>query len=122
MVLVWIAVCWGALALGVLLALLWRLHHLTPFERIQQAAFTGSKEGLCELLAAHPELVNARDEDGWSPLARAVFWGHVAVAHILLANGADVNASGPNGLRPLHMALARRHWEMVGLLSAYGAE
>jgi ankyrin repeat protein len=92
-VLIWIAACWGALALGVLLALLWRVQHLTPSEKIHQAAFTGSTDGLCELLEAHPELVNARDEDGWSPLARAVFWGHVAVAEILLAHGADGDAT-----------------------------
>ena len=36
MVLVWIAVCWGALALGVLLALLWRLQHLKGLTALRQ--------------------------------------------------------------------------------------
>ena len=37
--------------------------------------------------------VNAEDEDGWTPLHAAVYWGNMEAAELLVNNGADVNRS-----------------------------
>jgi len=56
------------------------------------AAERGDVEAVRALLAADPDLVRARDETGATALHVAAFHGHHAVADVLLAAGADVNA------------------------------
>jgi ankyrin repeat protein len=46
-----------------------------------------------ELLGAHPELVNARDEFGNPPLHEAADWGNAETLRVLISAGADVNAT-----------------------------
>ena len=45
-----------------------------------------------ELLLAHKADVNARLQDGWTPLHAAASKGIKAIAELLLKAGADVNA------------------------------
>ena len=35
--------------------------------------------------------VDAEDDDGWTPLHAAIYWGNMGVAEELVINGADVN-------------------------------
>ena len=35
--------------------------------------------------------INAKDEDGWTPLHAAVYWGNMVIAEELVIHGADVN-------------------------------
>ncbi len=35
--------------------------------------------------------MDAEDEDGWTPLHAAVYWGNFAAAEELVAHGADIN-------------------------------
>uniref|UniRef100_A0A6P7GQG8 Uncharacterized protein LOC114339567 n=1 Tax=Diabrotica virgifera virgifera TaxID=50390 RepID=A0A6P7GQG8_DIAVI len=44
------------------------------------------------MVMAAPELVDGRDEDGFTPLHLAVIAGNMQLVTFLLANGADVNA------------------------------
>lgn len=44
------------------------------------------------MVMAAPDLVDSRDEDGFTPLHLAVIAGNMQLVTFLLANGADVNA------------------------------
>ena len=35
--------------------------------------------------------IDALDEDGWTPLHAAVYWGHFEAAELLVCHGADLN-------------------------------
>ena len=35
--------------------------------------------------------VDAQDDDGWTPLHAAIYWGNMGVAEELVLSGADVN-------------------------------
>lgn len=54
--------------------------------------------------AAAPELVNAPDAEGHTPLHLAVIAGDTQLVAVLLANGADVNAKDLEGHSVLHWA------------------
>ena len=84
----------------------------------------GVQDRVVELLAADRGLVNAYSHDGWTPLHLAAFFGHPAVAEVLLANGADVHARSTNAMQnaPLHAAAAGRHTEAASVLLAHGAD
>src|SRR6476646_4362265 len=64
---------------------------------------------------------NARDCEGDTVLATAAYHGHVEIARILLAAGADVNAS-KSGETPLSMAAHDGHTETAQLLLEHGAD
>jgi ankyrin repeat protein len=69
-----------------------------------------------------PDLINARDLGGRTPLHRAAEKGQLVVATFLLENGADVNAPDNNGQTPLHLAAANGHKAMVELLLDHKAD
>lgn len=69
------------------------------------AAVNGDAK-LVELLLAHGADIERRTLSGFTALHEAVWQGHLAVAQILVANGADMNAASTNeGLTPLHVAI-----------------
>ena len=78
------------------------------------------------LLKQTPDLalyeVSAYASEDRSPLHEAVEQGSKAVAELLLANKADVNAKDGEKYSPLHRAAAKGHKEMVALLLAYRAD
>jgi uncharacterized protein len=76
------------------------------------------------LVTADPSLVKSFSPDGHSPLGLACFFGHTAVAMLLIERGADVNAASQNNMqvRPLHSAVARKSRSIVELLLARGAD
>ena len=95
----------------------------------------GHKE-IVELLLANKAEVNAKANDGTTPLHAAAAGGHKDVAELLLANNADVNARNNKGETPLHRVLAlatdsrykpetelgKRNQDMVELLVASNAD
>jgi TonB family protein len=66
--------------------------------------------------------VNARNEDGWTPLLFAAHRGHTEVVTLLLERVADVNVSNSAGWTPLIAAALSGHTEVVGLLLEHGAD
>ena len=75
-----------------------------------------------ELLATSPDLVNVRDRWGDTLLHEMARQGHMDVAELLLANGADVNARDNQGQTPLAVAKKRGYTELVELLKKHGAK
>ena len=76
-----------------------------------------------ELLAAFPELVNARNQEGRTLLYGATFLGRKDVVELLLAYGADVNARKTGeDWTPLLYAVFLEQGAIVELLLANGAD
>src|SRR5277367_5591108 len=83
------------------------------------AARAGDSKSVGKMIAASPELVNARDKAGNTPLHHATGFGSLATMKVLLERGADVNAGNRRKSTPLLWSL---HDEAkVRLLLAHGA-
>ncbi len=83
-------------------------------------------KAVTELLIAKGLDVNAKataEGKGTTPLHAAAGKGHVAMAEVLIKNGAEVNArSQYSGSTPLDVAISKKHEEMVDLLRKHGGK
>lgn len=85
-------------------------------------------KALTELLIAKGLDVNAkatgmRENEGSTPLHGAASKGNVAVAEVLIKNGAEVNAIlSYYGETPLDIAIRKEHKEMADLLRKHGGK
>ena len=86
---------------------------------IHKAARVGHIKAVKRNLASGTD-VNAKDEDGVTPLLVATANGRKEIVELLIREGADVNAK-VNGVTPLHQAAIRGHKEIAKLLIAKGA-
>ena len=66
--------------------------------------------------------LDAKDEEGCSPLHYAALGGHKEVVEYLIDNNSAVNASDAAGCTPLHAAAMLGHIEIIRLLIARGAD
>ena len=69
--------------------------------------------------------IDARDEDGWTPLywaSEGFYLEDGSVVQLLLERGADVNARADDGSTPLHRASAYAALEVARLLLKHGAD
>eukprot|EP00118_Oscarella_pearsei_P027012 m.310657 g.310657 ORF g.310657 m.310657 type:complete len:251 (+) comp53491_c0_seq1:24-776(+) len=73
------------------------------------------------LKGCEPEVLNFKDPDGYSPLHRATYNGHVEVMKKLLAAGADIGCETNDGWQPLHCACRWNQTEAASLLVQSGA-
>jgi uncharacterized protein len=89
-----------------------------------EAATVGRTEHVRELIEHEPDLVSGFSPDGFTPLHLAAFFGHVEIARLLIAGGADPEAVARNPMRvkPLHSAAATRQLEIARLLVGAGAD
>lgn len=78
---------------------------------------------MAEILLSNGSDVNARDVFSQTPLHYAATTGNIEVARVLVAHGADVNATNKSYLtRPLHLAALNGHTAMAKLLIDNGAD
>jgi ankyrin repeat protein len=87
---------------------------------LHDAASQGDLAAIDVLLAEGAEM-DARGENGETPLILAVLTGHVDVIELLIAHGADVMARNERGLTPLHAAAYSGKAELAELLLDHGA-
>ena len=66
--------------------------------------------------------MDAKDEDGWTPLHLAAQNGNTKVATLLLKAGAAINAKDKNGKTPLYYAVDFGNSDTAELLRAAGAK
>jgi len=92
-----------------------------PDISINQAIFDGNIEAVKQHLAAGTD-VNAKDDNGWTPLHFAVYYGHKEIVELLITKGAEVNAKDNNGWTPLHLAAENGRKQVAELLIANGAD
>jgi len=86
--------------------------------------FTGQKE-IAELLIAAGADVNAKNDNGWTPLHNAA-GNNKEVVELLIAKGADLNAKvkggDHKGATPLDVAIDFKNTKTADLLRNYGAK
>ena len=92
---------------------------LSPWE----AACTGEKKQLEDLLKTYPTLIDDISPDGFSLLGYACFFRQKPIAEMLINNGADVNKPSQNAMKvaPLHSASAVSDYDLCQLLLEHGA-
>jgi ankyrin repeat protein len=78
--------------------------------------------GVTELLLAHGADVNAKNNDGDTPLHTAGENANAATAELLLENGGSVNAKNNAGRTPLHVTEYDSSATVLRLLLAHGAD
>lgn len=86
-----------------------------------QAAREGDIER-CRLLIANGADVNAKGEDGQTPLHEAAEHGYQDVVEVLTANGANIDPTSEFGCTPLNHAAREGHKGIVELLIDKGAD
>ncbi|NIS71741.1 MAG: hypothetical protein GTO12_23250 [Proteobacteria bacterium] len=91
-------------------------------DKIHEAVRDGDIDKIKTLADENPEMVNAKDNNGWTPLHHAAALGHGEVIEFLLAKGTETNAKDKDGRTPLHYAAREGYGEVVKLLLAKGAE
>jgi ankyrin repeat protein/L-ascorbate metabolism protein UlaG (beta-lactamase superfamily) len=95
---------------------------LAQFEEIRDAAGDGDLEKLAELVAADPEVVNAKYEENNTALHTAVMNGQLDAVIFLLDAGADPDARNSANQSPLLYGAYQNEVEIVELLISRGAE
>ena len=86
-----------------------------------QAAKDGNLSAVQTALANGAD-INAKDNDGWTPLFFAADAGHKGLVELLLASKAEVNAKSNAGNTPLHKAAHNGHKDVTELLLANKAD
>ncbi len=87
-----------------------------------QAAFTGQTDVIAAAVKANPDVVKSVDDKyGATLLHSALAKGHVDIAELLLAAGADINAMEKRGYTPLHWAVVGGSKAAVEWLIGKGA-
>ena len=96
-----------------------------PGPSIHEAAAEGNIKRVKQHLVEGVD-VNAKFKDGWTPLHMAAEGGHREIVDLLIAKGADINATAGwgdgVGWTPLHMAAEEGHKKVVELLILKGAD
>ncbi|XP_062409202.1 ankyrin repeat domain-containing protein 49 [Sardina pilchardus] len=92
-----------------------RLQHThTPAELLLWAAENNRLATVQRMLASDSSLIGCCDSDGYTPLHRAAYGGHVGVACALIDAGAGLEARTADDWTPLHCAC---RWDNVAVAS-----
>ena len=88
---------------------------------LQKSASEGDLAEVNELIADGKD-VNAKDDDGWTPIYYALQNDHPAVVDALIIAGADLNTRDMYGQTPLSLAVVYSNVRAVELLIVAGAD
>ncbi|KAJ2322076.1 hypothetical protein GGI00_005970 [Coemansia sp. RSA 2681] len=72
-------------------------------DNIWTATGDGDLARVEQLVEADKTLVNAKDQNGYTPLHAAASWKHPKILEFLIMNGGDVNITDIDGDTPLHI-------------------
>ncbi|EFN76067.1 BCoR-like protein 1 [Harpegnathos saltator] len=89
---------------------------------LHRAARLGYTDVAAYCLEKLNNIPSPKDNAGYTPLHEACSKGHLEIAKLLLAYGANVSESANGGIRPLHEAAENGVTELVRLLLSYGAD
>lgn len=81
-----------------------------PTSTLIDAARSGDVAAVREVVQANKGVVNKADAKGLTPLMYAAAFGRADVVKLLLQQGADVNALGPDRVNALVIAVGRGEW------------
>ena len=87
---------------------------------IHEAAWDGNIESVKQHLAAGTD-VNAKDDEGLTPLHYAAYYSHKETVELLITEGADLNAKS-YGETPLDLAIRLGQTETADLLRKHGGK
>lgn len=88
----------------------------SPNLDLYESCAVGNTERTIEILERQPELINSYNQDGYTPLGLASFFGHLETVKMLLHKGADVHQLSRDGQfnnTALHAAVAGNYEEVV---------
>ena len=83
---------------------------------------SGHLDPLKDLLEKSPELVNKRDERGFTPLVLATYLDQKEAAELLIDHGAEVNAQDALGNTALMGVCFKGSYELAEMLISRGAD
>ena len=92
-----------------------------PDISIHQAANDGNIEAVKQALNDGAD-VNAKEDNGFTPLHEAANQGHKEIVELLIAKGANVNAKDEKGYTPLDQSALWGHKEIFYLLRKHGGK
>jgi ankyrin repeat protein len=94
---------------------------LNADKSIHKAASGGNIEAIKQHLNGGAN-VDAKDEEGWTPLHFAAWFGHKEIVELLIAEGADVNVKDHKGRTPLNEAIETNQTKTADLLRTHGGK
>jgi len=87
--------------------------HETP---LHIAVRKGNLNNVNQIIRGNPQAIQTRDQYGNTPLHIAAHHGKVAIAALLIKNGANVNARGIQNATPLHRAAGQGRAKVAEIL------
>lgn len=100
------------------------IEYLLPFATIREAVEVGGLDRVRVLLRENPECVNARDDEGCTPL----HYPHQGTPHgkemieLFLEHGADINAKNNAGRKPIDQMLQNGRPDLASVLRRRGGD
>ncbi|GFT04279.1 hypothetical protein NPIL_64691 [Nephila pilipes] len=91
-------------------------HLLILVKRLFKDVKVRSSNNIAEYITENSSIINARDNNGYTPLHWAACHGHQSIVQQLLEVGADVSLTSRKGNTPLHIAVSKGHREIVELM------
>jgi len=90
-------------------------------QALLEAAMTGNSKAAKTMLA-NREIVNAKDDEGWTALMMAAAFGHDNIVKLLLKSGADINMTDRTGATALDKARRNGQKKIVEILTKANAQ
>ena len=93
----------------------------TVAQDVFEAARKGDMIALESLCGATPDILNAANAEGYTPLMLAAYYGHEEMTSYLVKNGAAIDGKSKFGT-PIMAATVKNNESIVDVLLAHGAD